>query len=191
MIKLSILIPSLVSRNKQLEELRVEIQRQEVLYKLRGLVEVLTHVDSGELSIGDKRNELMRRAKGEYVCYIDDDDAIAKNYLRLIFSEITHHSPDCCSLMGVITWDGSNPELFVHSIRYKEYKTNTHGKPKYERYPNHLNVIKRSIASKYKFPSISHGEDTDFATQVFKSGDIKTEAEITDILYYYKFKTVK
>ena len=191
MIKLSILIPSLVSRNKQLEELRLEIQRQEVLYKLRGKIEVLTHVDSGELSIGEKRNELMKRAKGEYVCFVDDDDAISKNYLKLIFNEILFDNPDCCSLTGIITWDGERPETFVHSRKYMAYKTNDHNHPKYERYPNHLNVIKKSIASKYKFPSINHGEDTDFATQLFKSGDIKNEAWIDDVLYLYKFKTTK
>lgn len=187
-MKLSILIPSLASRNKQLEELRLEIQKQELVYGLSGKVEVLTHVDNGELTIGQKRNELMKRAKGEYVCFVDDDDMLSKNYLKLIFEKIM---PDCCSLTGVITWDGNNPELFVHSLKYKEYKTNDHNNPKYERYPNHLNVIKRSIASKYKFPSINHGEDTDFATQLFNSGDIKNEAEIKDILYYYKFKTNK
>ena len=81
-------------------------------------------------------------------------------------------------------------KIFEHSIDYKEYKTNP---PTfaitYERYPNHLNVIKTDIAKQFKFPEISFGEDTSFATQVFKSGLLKTEGYIGDVIYHYKYKT--
>ena|SRR3990167_10188319 len=185
-MKLSILIPSLISRAAQLNALRQDIDEQSVPYI--GQVEVITCTDNGMRSIGDKRNELLQKAKGEYLCFIDDDDTISKDYLKLIFEKI---QPDCCSLTGVITWDGVNPEVFEHSIKYEAYKTNETGTPKYERYPNHLNVIRTSIARKFEFPKINHGEDTDFATQIFKSGLLKTEAVIPQTLYHYQYSQMK
>jgi|SRR3990167_7922771 len=187
-MKLSILIPSLISRASELNNLREKITRQCAENNLYDDVEIISSVDNGELTIGEKRNELLQRAKGEYVCYIDDDDDISNEYLKLIFNKIR---PDCCSLTGVITWDGERSEIFEHSIKYREYKTNETGIPKYERYPNHLNVIRTDIAKQFKFPEINHGEDTDFATQIFKSGLLKTESVISEILYHYKFKQNK
>ena len=178
-MKLSILISSLVGRYCQRNDLIIALQKQD----LTG-VEILTEIDSGINSIGYKRNKLLDRAKGEYVAFIDDDDMISSDYIYKIMYAI-ESKPDCCSLMGVISWDGKNEEIFEHSIKYKEYKT-TNNPIRYERYPNHLNVIKTSIAKQFKFEEINHGEDTAWATQIFKSGLIKTEAPIEGVIYHYQ-----
>ena len=133
--KLSILICSLESRRALCNNLKLQLKEQK-----NEAVEVIIYEDKGELSIGEKRNKLLKRAKGEYVCFIDDDDEISKNYINLALEGIKL-GVDCCSLRGVITWDGSNSEIFEHSIKYDEYKTNDTGAIRYERYPNHLNVI--------------------------------------------------
>ena len=83
-----------------------------------------------------------------------------------------------------------NPEFFEHSIRYKSYST-TDNIIKYERFPNHLNCIKKSIANQITYPEINHGEDTDFAHKLYASGLIKTEHYIDNVLYHYKFITNK
>lgn len=181
--KLSILIPALISRydnNVVLKQLNAQNLTD---------IEVLVYYDNGELSIGEKRNKLLKSANGEYLCFIDDDDSISNNFIKYIMDGI-NKDVDCCSLRGVITWDGGNPEIFEHSIKYKEYAT-TDNPIKYERYPNHLNVIKASIAKQFKFPEINHGEDTDWATQIFKSGLIKTEHYIPEVIYNYNYITNK
>ena len=94
-------------------------------------------------------------------------------------------------MTGVITWDGNNPEVFEHSIKYKAYRTNDTGPIKYERYPNHLNIIRSDIAKQFRFPEINHGEDTDFATQIFKSGLLKKETTIDGVMYHYDYKAKK
>lgn len=187
-MKLSILIPSLIERAEQLYSLVSELEFQAEQSDWVDKIEILSFTDNKVLTIGAKRNELMQRAKGEYVAYIDDDDKVSKNYLELIFKGL-ETNPDCCSLRGIITWNGESPEIFEHSIKYKEYKTNppTMG-IRYERYPNHLNAIRKHIAKNFLFPEISHGEDTDWATQVFKSGLIKTESYISEVLYHYQYK---
>jgi glycosyltransferase involved in cell wall biosynthesis len=182
-IKLSILIPTLVQRidmyNSLLEALHKQVTNE---------VEILSHSDPF-MSIGEKRNELLNNAKGEYVCFIDDDDEISENYIKNLLEGISK-DVDCCSLRGIITFDYDSPKYFEHSIKYNEYKT-TDNPITYERYPNHLNCIKASIAKQFKFPEINHGEDTDWATQIHKSGLIKSEHYINETMYYYKFITNK
>mgnify|MGYP001559890393 CR=1 FL=1 len=182
-MNLSILICSLVDRSWTRIEL-IKILQSQGYHKE---VEILCEIDRGEMSIGHKRNLLLDRAKGEYVCFIDDDDTVSSDYLSKIMGAI-ETKPDCCSLVGVITWNGDNPEIFEHSIKYSEYKTRKSGAITYERYPNHLNVIKTDIAKQFRFPEISHGEDTDWATQIFKSGLLKSEATIPGVIYHYNYK---
>lgn len=154
-------------------------------------VEMLIH-DGVGMSIGQKRNELLQRAEGEYVCFIDDDDRVSDNYVELLMDGI-NKGVDCCSLKGIITEDGNNPLIFEHSIRYKEYRTvsgeynTSSGDVRYERYPNHLNCIKASIAKQFKFPNQNVSEDTDWATQIHKSGLIKIEHYIPEVIYYYEY----
>lgn len=185
-MKLSILICGLSNRVESREILLSELSKQ---YKGND-IEVITEVDNGAMSIGYKRNLLLSKAKGEYLCFIDDDDEISSDYILKALTALGHN-PDCCSLTGVYTTNGDNPEIFEHSIQYKEYKTNKFGAVTYERYPNHLNIIRSSIAKKFRFLEISHGEDTDWATQIFNSGLLKTEATIKGVIYHYKFKTNK
>lgn len=149
-----------------------------------------------KISIGEKRNFLISQAvkyqnEPGYVAFVDDDDNVSKHYVDLLLSGI-RTEPDCCSLRGIITDDGVNPRVFEHSIRYKEYRTVIkNGKEFYERYPNHISCMKLSIAKQFPFPAINHSEDTDFATQVFKSGLLKTEHWIDDIIYYYNHVSKK
>jgi glycosyltransferase involved in cell wall biosynthesis len=188
-VKLSILIPSTHSRMDMTMKLTDRLLDQIEFNDSVGVVEVVTLWDDGAKSIGTKRNELIQMAKGDYVCFVDSDDDISSDYVERLMEGI-NLGVDCCSLKGCITWDGKNPEIFEHSLRYSEYKT-TENPIKYERFPNHLNCIKKSLVFDIKYPEISHGEDTDWATQVFKAGVLKTEHYIDSVIYHYKFITNK
>ena len=185
-MKLSILVPTLKSRTRYLSNLIAILQPQ-----LNDDVELLINSDDGKKTIGDKRNELLKESKGDYIAFVDDDDEVSKDYVSKILEAI-RSEPDNCSLLGIMTTNDIRPELFCHSIKYGAYKTNTDDEPiKHERYPNHLNPIKRDIAIKYSFVPINHGEDTEWATQIFKAGELKTEVEIKEVLYHYKYRTDK
>lgn len=189
-MKLSILIPSLIKRQDQFLWLKENLFRQIVSGGFMEEVEILSEIDNGEQSIGTKRNTLLSRAEGEYVCFFDDDDTPSMNYVSLIMKAI-ESQPDCCSLTGNYNVDGKFDGIFEHSIKYKAYKTNIGAYIKYERYPNHLNCIKSSIAKQFNFPEINHGEDTDFAKQIHESGLLKTEVLIPETIYHYNFKSNK
>lgn len=179
-MKLSILIPTLTDRTESFNKIYHQLNTQ-----ANDEVEIVSLVDSGELNIGAKRNILLERAKGDYVCFADDDDEVSSDYVETLLNAI-ESSPDCVSLRGVITWKGKNPEIFEHSIKYDAYNT-TDNTIKYERYPNHLNCIKSSIAKRFKFPETSFGEDTDWATQVKNSGLLKKEIFVDKVLYHYLY----
>jgi len=184
MNKLSILICSLESRSNYLDRLMKVLQPQ-----LVNGVSFHVATDNGQYSIGRKRNDLLQNAIGEYVCFIDDDDLVSNNYVSYILAGIDK-GVDCCSLKGIITEDGKNPLIFEHSIKYNAYKTNPDSYPiRYERFPNHLNCIRSGIAKQFKFPEKNHGEDTDWATQVHRSGLIEKEHYIEEVIYYYEYRT--
>lgn len=153
-------------------------------------VELLVESDDGSMTIGHKRNILLDKAKGNYICYFDDDDLPSDDYVEKILTAIKS-DPDCCSLEGLYTVNGENPTLFRHSLDYKQWETvNENGETIYHRSPNHLNAIKRTLASKVRFnDSLSNGEDKDFSCRLLPY--LKTESKINGIIYNYLFLNVK
>ena len=187
---LSILIPTLPNRVILFERLRSKLISQAKANNLQDHIEILSNADES-ISIGNKRNLLLKESKGLYVCFIDDDDDIADYYIEEL-SKVVKSDKDCASLKGIMTWDGERPEIFEHSIKYKSYKNNLKNQEViYERYPNHLNCIKSSIAKQIAFTDKNFSEDTDYADMLFASGLIKNEFTIEKILYYYLYATKK
>lgn len=198
-MKLSLLICHLLERHDKLKRLHDIIEPQIT----SGDVECLVDAAQND-TIGTKRNRLLQRSTGEYVAFVDDDDGLSNNYIKLLMEGIAL-GVDCCSLKGAYYNDGYFEGLFEHSIKYNAYKTNDDSvwgqtiengvvtnvfhvagpKIRFERFPNHLNCIKASIAKQFTFPEKNHGEDTDFATQIFKSGLLKTEHYIPQVIYTY------
>lgn len=185
MVKISILIPTIEGRELQYNSLINSLKQQ---YDGED-VEICTVKDNKEMSIGEKRNRLLASAKGDYLCFIDDDDDISANYVQFLLLAIKSGC-DCVSLKGQITIDGGKPEVFEHSIKYKEWKT-TENEIKYERFPNHLNCIKSNIAKQFKFPEKNFSEDFDWSTALHNSGLLKTEYYIPEIIYYYNYVSNK
>src|SRR3990167_333771 len=182
---LSILICTHPGREESFTKLVTELGRQlhEIHLFEYDNIDILSD-DDPHKTIGRKRNDLIARVNTKYFCFIDSDDMISRDYLKKIYAALCARYPDCCSLTGVITWDGENPELFEHSTKYLEYRTNEVTAPiRYERYPNHLNVIKTEIGKQFKFPEINHGEDKAWAYLIHESGLLKTEAKIDGLIY--------
>jgi glycosyltransferase involved in cell wall biosynthesis len=183
---LSILIPTLACRKHFLDRLLGELEPQ---LAGRNAVEVLIDSDSGESRTGTKRNRLVHRASGEYVCGIDDDDRVSADYIARTVDALKTR-PDCVGWRMKRYSDG---ELFgegIHSITVgtNRGRETVDGKVMYYRTPNHLNPIRRDIAIQIPFPDINVGEDWAFAVQVFPH--LKTEQFIDDYLYHYYYRTM-
>lgn len=184
-IDLSILVCSTDKRKNFLERFIKSITPQ-----LNYRVELLVETDDGSIEIGRKRNILLDKSKGKYVCFIDDDDLPSDDYVEKILTAI-ESEPDCCSLEGIYTVNGNDPTLFRHSLDYKQWSTGTEdGKMVYYRTPNHLNAVKREIAIKVKFnDKLSNGEDKDYSKRLLPH--LKTESKIDGVIYHYLFLTIR
>ncbi len=180
---LSILIPTIQSRQKQFQELHKELDRQISEDSLFKEVEVIHFLDNKKYSIGYKRNKLINESKGKFVVFVDDDDGVSDDYVRLIYRAIKDNLDiDCIGIKGLITFRKRMPRTFVHSLQYKEYFSK--GKI-YFRPPYHLNPIKHEIAKKYRFEEINYSEDIDWAMRILNDNVLKKEYFINDVIYYY------
>jgi len=148
----------------------------------RNSMEILRFCDNRELRTGVKRNMLVDAARGKYISFIDDDDDISDNYVRLLYEGIQQNK-DCLSLEGILTTNGKNPQRFVHSIKYKVYKKRL---GVYYRPPNHLNVIKKALVKGFRFPEKNFSEDFEWSMAVCRSGILKTEVVINEPVYFYR-----
>lgn len=179
----SILICTLDERTEKFERIHTKLRKQIEANNLEDKIEILFFKDNRQHSIGFKRNQLLRDSQGEYVCSVDDDDDVHDQYISMIYEKLMQ-KPDCVSVAGIMTTNGENPTPFIHSIQYNQYATEN---GVYVRPPNHLNPIKRSIASQFSFPENNFGEDTAWAIQLAQSGLLKTEAKIDVPYYFYQY----
>lgn len=188
---LSILIPSTNDRNDMLYNLLDHLHYQLEEEKLEDKVEIITDIDNGEESIGNKRQRLIQKAKGEWICFIDSDDWVANDYIEWIFLAMKEN-PDVINFSGFMTTSGANRENFKigKDFPYITIK-DAHGRNEYYRYSNHLSIIKRIIALQIGYKNLRFAEDYDYAKRLKESGLIKTEYLIDAELYHYKYVKVK
>lgn len=174
---LSILICHLNERKEQIETLTRMLGKQGAGKP----VEVLIDGDGGEKSISQKRNDLILRANGEYVAFVDDDDTVADTYIDDILAAVKTSHPDVIGIEGIIKIRGEK-FLFRHSIEFQCWYTGSDGV--FYRTPNHLNPIRREIALRVGFPpQCSFGEDKIYSDRILKH--TKTEQCIDHPIYFY------
>lgn len=181
-MKLSILIPTMPKRIVLLNRLL------NILVPQTNNLPIEIILDSARgICIGEKRNNLMMQATGEYVCFIDDDDLVSEDYIVKIMAGI-NIGVDCCSLNGLYKPDNAKEQTFIHSIKYDNFfeKDNI-----LFRCPNHLNTIKREHAIKCPFPHWDRSEDSNFAFQLRDAGLLKTEHVIDGTIYIYEYVSDK
>lgn len=183
MIVLSILIPTMTKRRGMLMSLLKQLgQHPEV--------EILTDRDDGQVTTGNKRNRLIKAAKGQYVVAVDDDDSVTPDYIPSILAA-AKSNPDVITFNGWMTTDNANRVDFRIGLNYPYTAVNEGNTIVYLRYPNHLCPIKRTIALQVPFPNKSFGEDYEWATKLKDMGLLKTEVHIDKPLYHYIYKSVK
>ena len=204
-VKLSILIITMPNRADKLQRL-MDVLRPQLPED--GSVELIVkeelNANDGGPTIGANRNAAVDDARGEYVSFIDDDDMVPEYYVEKILeaigkeagnpndlpegsnghytgSKITFaNHPDVVGFRGHYILGQNKPELFIHSIKYKEWITvdGVH-----QRCPNHLNPVKRTIALQVPYPDKNYGEDMDYSMRLLPL--LHTEVMIDGIMYFY------
>ena len=177
--KLSILICSLLERNQTFLSNLLDILNPQIKDKP---VEVLILSDNATRPVGTKRNDMIKLANGEYICFIDDDDRISEDYVDLILQEIGDSNSDVVVFNAEISFDGINPKL----VRYGKEFDYCEKEDAYYRHPNHLMVHRKSNIKEF-FRDVKFGEDDEWAYRQLKN--IKTQRRIEKVLYFYDYKT--
>lgn len=191
-MRLSILIPTLEERILSLQTLTDQLGVQIHAANKDNEVEILINSDNRHKSIGQKRNELLNLAKGDYIVFIDDDDRVPTYYISEIFTAIKNN-PDCVGINGVLIYDNnpSKVESFEHVLG-NPYTTISRGGHKVHlRYPNHLNPIKKSKIEGIYFEEINFGEDAKWATEIRDRKCLSSTYNITKDMYYYLYNSKK
>ncbi len=197
-MKLSILICSLNSRKEMRKEMLIvlvaslgvceheiiEYDNYTIERYFNEVVEVIICTDDKQMSVGAKRNLLVRIASGEYVAETDDDDRLESIYKRELIEAINISGADVITFVVSVSLNGAPPKLCFYS---KDYKGDYNDSNTYYRLPNHLCCVKRSLALQVPFAEINFGEDADYSKRLRPL--LQTEYNIVKVLYHYDFNS--
>jgi glycosyltransferase involved in cell wall biosynthesis len=143
--------------------------------------------DGGDISIGQKRREMLAAATGDYVAFIDDDDDVADTYVADIVTAL-EAKPDAVGMMVRRMVDGVFDADGIHSMRFDNWRTETiDGVKLYIRTINHLNPVRRDIAQGVSFNNANMGEDHDYSMRM--RGRLQSEVFIPRPLYLYLYRS--
>jgi hypothetical protein len=181
MILLSILVCTTIDRRPLFQKLYNELDRQ-----AEGLpVEILFEEDNKQISVGAKRQKLLKRAKGEYIIFFDSDDWPYPFYTSDILTALSF-DPDCVGFLIHMTTDGVKPQTCCHSLQYPVWKDNVDGYD-YVRNVTHFNPVRRDLALKVGFADMRYGEDHKYADAVTKL--CEHEVFLNKKLFHYRLST--
>lgn len=186
-VMLSILVCTIPDRFKLFSVLMSELYRQQTYCKTvhptLGEVEIRVNADKkfndGGLSIGAKRDSLLREAKGKYLLYLDDDESISPDYIETLL-RLCNQDKDVCTFRSLSKLS-NNWALVDMSLSNPMEQINPFGITR--RPPWHVCPVKREYAQLYSFENISYGEDWIWFENVLKH--CKTEAHIDKIVHQY------
>ena len=136
--------------------------------------------DNKRRSVGQKRNDLMFLAQGDYIAFIDDDDMITEDYVTELLKAAQGGADVVC--FKVLFNSGRVKKEVVYNPNFLKDKDKS---KVFERLPNHIMMIKRRLALSVGFQEKNFGEDKDFSTRLKPL--IRSHSDIDRVLYYYNF----
>ena len=171
-------------------------------------VELLYLLDNRRRPVGEKRNDMLAMAHGEYVSFIDDDDAVATDYVQKIYRQIvaTRKSDEPADVICFPQRATIQPAGVIHECTYsiahwKDREPDKrrvlaqipgeNGKPlpntlAWSGPPAHTMVWRRDCIQDARFPSKNFGEDVDFVDQACENA-VNEIVMMGEPLYFYNF----
>lgn len=190
MIVLSILIATTPDRKEMTDALieRLEAQREFIHRNwLSGEIEIVVDDSKrfldGGLSIGKKREALVQRAQGKYLCFLDSDEEIAGNYLQVLV-KLAETRADVLTFKSFANLDDYWCVVDM-SLQYKENEETSHDKI-CKRPPWHICPVKSHLAKVHKFEDVNYSEDFEWMGRVLKG--CSSEAKSDAVIHMYKHR---
>lgn len=186
---LSVLICTTPERNEMFSKLFTNLHTQleycQTFHKTLGKVEILVD-DSirfldGGLSVGKKREALLKRAEGKYVCYLDSDEGISPDYLETML-RLCYQGHDICTFRAMVKLK----EFWSLVDMRLDYQTNDQINPSYtvRRRPWHICAVRTKYAKKHSFPDVNNAEDFVWMERVLTH--CVSEAHTERIIFEYR-----
>jgi glycosyltransferase involved in cell wall biosynthesis len=145
-------------------------------------VEVKCLLDNGVQTLSEKRNEAAEHARGTFLSFVDDDDAIESDYIEAIVDAIKAHPAAHVIVFDVkVSGYGRGPSLCRYGLGF------SHGEDhvSYYRRPNHVMAWRTNIVREEPYKNVVT-EDTEWATEVSRRLEL-SEARIDKVLYHYQY----
>lgn len=187
---LSILICSIPERRDKLNALLAELSRQKDELRVAqpelfiDYVEVIVNLSerylSGGKSIGHKRNELVQMAHGKYLALLDDDEAVAPNYIEVLY-RLCLEDKDCVTFNCIVKNDFYWSLIDMSLAHNENEEVNPNGVIR--RTVWHICPIRSEIAKSEQFNDINHNEDFDWMQRIIPK--LQSEAKANTILTQY------
>jgi hypothetical protein len=190
-IKFSVLMLSIPERIESMKAAVTHLQEQANATGQPKSVEILVMLDNRSKSISEKRNDLLMAARGKYVAFLDDDDAVSKEYMSKILQAIDKHDGvDCISFNQWCTLDGEpmDVEFGIGNPHGQLWRDEDGFLGDIKRPPYHMCLWRREIAQSEKFVQSysaagQSSEDIDWLMRLYPK--IQTEHHIEDALHGY------
>lgn len=147
---------------------------------------VIYHRITEKMSIGEKRNWLVERAKGEIIVHFDDDDFYAPGYISAMVAALCNSDADLMNLRGWYLYDVRSRFLGYCNLEHKigpHYHCTRDGvsmtmlteESNRSLSHNHLGygfsyAYRRSLWEKAPFPDRDHNEDGEFSLKAIEQG---------------------
>lgn len=185
---LTILVPSIPKHFYMLKKLLKEFDRQITdlnnLHPMLGTVEVLFDDSksflNGGLSIGKKRQALVERATGKYLCFCDADDLPSPSYIETLMRL-------CQDNEDIVTFRNfTKTDFYWTVIDMSIDHENEQATPEriVKRLPWHICPVKSEYAKLYEFEDSNYGEDFSWMSKVLTN--CKSEAHTDQVLHCYQ-----
>jgi len=147
-------------------------------------VEVLSILDNKVSKVGEKRNLIVKQAKGKYICFVDDDDRVEPDYVDAILDAINKNPGVDVVVFDTVVhgYAGGKDKICKYG---KEYPNSNKDPEIFQRMPNHLMVHRTELARRCEFKEMQVAEDVDWSIRMREHVD--KQARIERALYHYNF----
>lgn len=197
----SILIAAIPERYHTVQPLLYKLLEKQSVARMPD-VQWIYLMDNRRMSVGEKRNHLLRMARGEYVTFIDDDDDVSDDYVVRIHDGIVA-SRKQDEPVDVICFPQRallQPANIVHECTYslkhwrerepeKRRVLEDPGKPgtlNWSGPPAHTMCWRREVVKDFRFDEKNFGEDVAWVDGVCAKA--KTEMQLGgEAIYIYRF----